>query len=142
LLPRDRNTLLHAVVAKLQQPQELAAALLQMERQGLLSPQIKNEIQKILEKALKHPLFQPWAQGRMRRLGAQNMLTAQQQIKRPGLVLTNDTETYIIEFRFTAGKEDGLLQAQVKRYVDLFKQMQFAHVSGYVFDGLKNEISG
>lgn len=140
LLPRDRSTLLLAALAKLQTPPELPSVLLQMERQGLLSPQMKKEIQQILEKAMQHALFQPWVQGGMRRLGAQNMLTHNQQIKRPSLVLINDTETRIIEFKFTNGKEDGLMAAQVNSMVRLFEQMQFANVSGYVFDGLKNEV--
>lgn len=139
-LPRRREALLQSIISKLQRPAELPALLQQMERQGLMEPAMKKEVSSIMQKLLQHPLLQPWAEGKLQKVGAQNILVTKEFIRRPGLILSGKNETLVLDFIFLPAADTSRLQVQLNSYVNLLKQMQFSNVQGVLMNGLKGEV--
>ena len=136
-LPRRREALLQSIISKLQRPAELPVLLKQMERQGLMEPAMKKEVSSTMQKLLQHPLLQPWEAGKLQKVGAQNMLVTKEFIRRPGLILSGENETLVLDFIFLPAVDTTRLQVQLNNYVSLLEQMQFRNVKGVLMDGLK-----
>ena len=139
-LPRRREALLQSIISKLQRPTELPVLLQQMERQGLMEPIMKKEVASIMQKLLQHPLLQPWGEGKLQKVGAQNMLVTKEFIRRPGLILSGENETLVLDFIFLPAADTIRLQVQLNSYVRLLEQMQFKNVKGFLLDGLKGDV--
>jgi ATP-dependent helicase/nuclease subunit A len=138
-LPRTKGTLLHHALSQLQQPGELPLILQQMQMKGTINEALKNEMQGILEKVLQNELLLPWQKNTMHRISERDIVTTTRELRRPDLVLMNDEQTIVIDFKFTEGKDEKL-NGQVQEYVALLEQMQFKNVKGYLLYGLRGEV--
>ena len=135
-LPRQRGVVLHEVVQRLHQPQDLELVLHQLVVSGVLSSSEKHVLHEQLVGVLALPLFEPWAMGQMQPLSERGVLAETRGITRPDLVLYNAHETRVIDFKFTADQTAAPKhQLQVAQYVQLYQAMGFAQVMGYVVYG-------
>lgn len=138
-LPRTKGILLHEALSLLLHPDELSTALYQMIIKGKINTVMKKEMEKVLKPILQNELFINWKNGTMRRLSERDILTSNRKFKRPDLVLINDNEAIVVDFKFTEEK-DNRLKRQVIEYVELLKEMKFKNVRCYLLYGLTNEI--
>ncbi len=135
-LPREQGVLLHEVLARLLQPDELVSVLHQMQWQGLITQAVMEKMQATLQALLDLPVLQPWVTGQMQRLAERSLLTTNREIRRPDWVLYNDTKTSVIDFKFTDDEKDKPKhQHQVLEYMQLLAQAGFSHVEGFVVYG-------
>jgi CRISPR/Cas system-associated exonuclease Cas4 (RecB family) len=89
-----------------------------------------------LQALLDLPVLQPWVTGHMQRLAERSLLTANREIRRPDWVLYNDTQTSVIDFKFTDDEKDNPRhQQQVLEYMQLLGQAGFSNVEGFVVYG-------
>jgi ATP-dependent exoDNAse (exonuclease V) beta subunit len=135
-LPREQGVLLHEVLARLLQPDELVSVLHQMQWQGLITQAVMEKMQSTLQALLDLPVLQPWVTGRMQRLAERSLLTSNREIRRPDWVLYNDTKTSVIDFKFTDDeKNNPQHEMQVLEYMQLLGQAGFSNVEGFVVYG-------
>jgi ATP-dependent exoDNAse (exonuclease V) beta subunit len=138
-LPRKRGTLLHEAMCLLQHPQELPMVLQQMKMKGLVDDSAMVEMQETLSKILAQPIFETWKTNAIQRFGEREIVGADQLLKRPDLVLTDENNTWVIDFKF-GEKRENKHHKQVKEYVELLQQMEFKNVKGYLLYGMENEM--
>lgn len=138
-LPRQHGTLLHQVMSQLLHPNELSAVLQQLKMKGILDEAGKTEMYNILQNMLTQPIFDGWKTNAMQRLSERDIVTENQSLKRPDLVLMNTKNTVIIDFKFGEAK-DNKHNKQVNEYVQLLQQMNFENVKGYLVYGTVNEV--
>ena len=60
-------------------------------------------------------------------------------IRRPDLILFNDSETRVIDFKFTDTKEKEHVE-QVQAYMRLLQEMEFGGITGYLVLGFDAEV--
>ncbi len=138
-LPRKRGTLLHEAMCLLQHPQELPMVLQQMKMKGLVDDLTAIEMQETLSKILTQPIFENWKTNTIQRFGEREIVGADQSLKRPDLVLMDENNTWVIDFKF-GEKKDNSHHKQVKEYVQLLQQMEFNNVKGYLLYGMENQM--
>ena len=138
-LPRTKGSLLHYVLSVLQHPDEFSIVLQQMLMKGLINSALHQEMKDILEKVLENNLLLPWRNNTLYRLSERDIVTTDRKLRRPDLVLMGTSETIVIDFKFSEGK-DVKLNQQVKTYMELLAQMGLTNIKGFILYGLSNVV--
>lgn len=132
-LPRTQGVLLHEVLARLQEPNDLELVLGQLKLDGIITTNDYNNLYQVLSETLAQAMFSHWADGTMQRMGERNIITKQGELRRPDLVLFNAKETCIIDFKFTEQEtEIGKYYKQVADYMSVFKALNFPQIKGHI----------
>ncbi len=132
-LPRKQGILLHEAIARLTRPGSLDRVLQQMNQQGLMSASQLPPVKYTLQQILDQPVMKGWRSGNMQRLSEREIIGANKEIRRPDLVLYNNEETIVIDFKFTEDqKSNEKYQQQVRDYVALLEQIGFPSIIGYL----------
>jgi ATP-dependent exoDNAse (exonuclease V) beta subunit len=140
VLPRKQGILLHDILSRMQSPVQLEAVLLQMKREGWLDDYQAQKLQQIISSVLKIEALQPWHQQQHQRLAERSIIANDRKLKRPDLILYNEQECLVYDFKFTAGDDDKEEhRQQVTEYMEMLTQMGFAYVKGWVIYGLENK---
>jgi ATP-dependent helicase/nuclease subunit A len=139
-LPRQQGVLLHEALAMLQHPKELDTVINQMILRGLVTESQQVNLRQTLRKIVDQPLLNGWKNNSLNRLGEREIITPTKQIRRPDLILYNNNETLVIDFKFTEDKSELTShQFQVREYVTLLQQLGFANVQGHLLYALLDE---
>ncbi len=140
VLPRKQGILLHEILCRMENPGQLEEVLNAVQREGWLDAQQKDKASQVLFDVLQLDALQPWASGKFKRLAEQNMVSEKRELRRPDLVLYNNTETIVYDFKFTTGEKDKAKhEKQVGEYTGMLQQMGFANVKGFVVYGFEKK---
>lgn len=140
VLPRKQGIMLHDILSRLETPAHLEAVLQQMKREGWLDDYQAKKLQHIVEGVLKMEALQPWHLQQHQRLAERSIIGAEGKLKRPDLILYNDQECLVYDFKFTAGDDDKPRhEKQIREYMDMLTNMGFTQVQGCVIYGLENK---
>jgi ATP-dependent exoDNAse (exonuclease V) beta subunit len=138
-LARSRGILLHEILSKVSMPGKLKKVIREMEGAGKLSSSQSALIYKTLNDVLQLEPFIGWDKGTLSRLSERDIIALDGMVLRPDLVLFNQTETRVIDFKFAENRDNGHIR-QVEGYKALLATMGFAGVKGYVVYGLEAEV--
>lgn len=138
-LARNRGILLHEILAKVTEPRKLMKVLREMESLGKLPASQADAHFKTISDLLRLSPFEGWANGSFSRLSERDMLSPGGMMQRPDLVLYNQTETRVIDFKFTETREKGHLK-QVESYKELFRALGFKGIRGFLIYGFEAEV--
>ena len=104
-----------------------------MNQLGLITPSQQQQIRSVLHEIIDQPVFEGWKTGRLLRLGEREIINNKGEIRRPDLVLYNDDETIVIDFKFTSERgSHQRYEKQVQEYMALLNQIGFKNTSGYL----------
>jgi hypothetical protein len=121
-------------------PAQLETVLMQMKREGWLDDYQAQKLQHIVASVLKIDALQPWHQQQHQRLAERSIIGSDRKLKRPDLILYNDQECLVYDFKFTAGDDDRQQhRQQITEYMEMLTQMGFTNVQGWVIYGLENK---
>lgn len=137
-LARSRGILLHEILAKVTAPGKLKKVIREMESAGKVPASQAEGFCKTLQNLLQLPPFMGWEKGALNRLAEREIVAADGMMLRPDLVLYNQTETRVIDFKFSESRDEGHLQ-QVQGYKVLLESLGFTGIRGFVVYGLEAE---
>lgn len=138
-LARSRGVLLHEILSKVTEPKKLQKVMLEMERTGKLPASQMDAYKKTLQDLLQLPPFKGWDSGAFSRLSERDIITEGNTLLRPDLVLYNQTETRVIDFKFTEARQQEHI-AQVEEYKKVLERLGFKGLRGYVVYGFEAEV--
>ncbi|MCU0373912.1 MAG: UvrD-helicase domain-containing protein [Chitinophagaceae bacterium] len=136
-----QGILLHEVLAAVSHPGQLDKALLQMQAAGRVSAgQVAGYRQMLTHILQLEPLCR-WQNGGFKRLAERVLVLANGELKRPDLVLYNEAETIVVDFKFTEDKTEGHA-AQVRGYMKWLTELGFTRVTAFLIYGKGPEVVG
>ena len=132
-LPRQLGLLLHDALARLTHPSRIDAVIMQMTQLGLITPSQQAQVGSVLKDITDHTILEGWKNGKFSRLSEREIINNSSEIRRPDLVLYNDSETLVVDFKFTDERTSHhRYEKQVQEYMGLLKQTGFKNIKGYL----------
>ncbi len=142
LLPRQTGLLYHAILARMNRPADLEKAILHWQEKGLLQEEQAQKAREILGRMLQLECLQPWADPQFKTLAERTMINIAREMRRPDLILYNERETMVFDFKFTEkSSQANQYHQQLKEYLELLRQTGFAHPKGWLVFALDNKIT-
>ena len=112
--------------------------------EGILYDEVKpDELQRMLRNALANEQVRGWFSPRWKVLNETTLLTTDPETgetiqRRPDRVMVDGDELVVVDFKFA--KYDEEHRQQVRGYMDIFKELGYKQVRGYVWYLATNKI--
>lgn len=138
----DKGELLHDIMSTLITGEELEKELTKKQMEGIIgSDNEKEEIRKLITRALANPKAQPWFDKRYKIITECSILyrDGRQKSCRPDRVIIDGDNAVVVDFKF--GKERPKHVKQVQDYMSYLALMGYRNVKGYLWYVYKNHIS-
>ena len=123
-------------------PDDVPPAIERLRFEGIIeSVQQEEQIRKLTEWALRHPLVKEWYSGSWELYNECAIIYREKgvlQTRRPDRVMMKDGEVIVVDFKF--GKKRKTYNKQVKEYMDLLSDMGYEHIRGYLWYVFNNEL--
>ncbi len=132
--PRDYGILLHSVFESARSRDDVRAAVDELAANGSVSPQERENLCALVDRAFENPYAADWFGTRWERvLNERDILVPGAGFtRRPDRVMVDGDETVVVDFKF-GGIRDNAHLKQVGRYRDLLEQIHGGTVRGYVW---------
>ena len=138
------GSILHGIFSTIRTTDDIPAALQQLQSEGIVyddevtASKLSETIQKSLEgKRVKH-----WFSDHWRLFNECSILRLNKdghvEERRPDRVMTDGTETHVVDFKF--GRPKPEYREQVSEYMTLLRQMGMPHVKGWLWYVYSNQI--
>lgn len=121
---------LHTILSRVSYAHELAGALDQIIRDGLISNEEKNGLQNQLEELLRIPQVATWFSSEWKVRTEIPILLPDGSENRIDRLLTKDKKAIVIDFK--TGEPLKSDQRQVLSYIEILRKMNFVDVEGYL----------
>ncbi len=138
-LARSKGLLLHEMLSKITSTGGVQKVVRQMEAMGKIASGKSGEYQSILTALIGLAPFEGWEKGLLQRLSERAMVLPGGELRRPDLILYNEMETRVIDFKFTETQEKQHVE-QVQLYMQWLRAMHFPEVSGFLVYGFTKEV--
>ena len=126
---RQNGIVLHDILSRVRVPSDLRGAVDEAELDGLLSIDEGDSAYRLLKSRIAaHPEFFP---SDARILNESEIISCSGETRRTDRVLEHDGQIMVIDYKF--GKENPEYHKQVRGYMNLFKEMGYKDVSGYLW---------
>ena len=132
----NEGVLFHQLLSMIQTPDDLPAAIRRMDFEGYFdNATYRQEVMQLVERAFKQTEARRWFDRHWRihnectivcRAADGGVMT-----RRPDRVVTDDTETIVIDYK--TGRQDEEHVKQVQLYMEQLQAMNYPNVSGYVW---------
>ena len=137
-----QGQLLHNLFSVIRTTDDVPPAIERLRFEGIIeSVQQEEQIRKLTEWALRHPLVKEWYSGRWELYNECAIIYREKgvlQTRRPDRVMMKDGEVIVVDFKF--GKKRKAYNKQVKEYMDLLSDMGYEHIRGYLWYVFNNEL--
>ena len=137
-----QGQLLHNLFSVIRTTDDVPPAIERLRFEGIIeSAQQEEQIRKLTEWALRHPLVKEWYSGRWELYNECAIIYREKgvlQTRRPDRVMMKDGEVIVVDFKF--GKKRKAYNKQVKEYMDLLSDMGYEHIRGYLWYVFNNEL--
>lgn len=145
LSPRHYGVIMHKLFEKINSSDDIAAALLAMEKEGDINREDRITTENAIALSLKNPIIKEWFGSNWEVKAENDILLPRENGSdssyvtcRPDRVLIDGQRAIVIDYKF--GLKQSSHTKQVSRYKELLKEMGYEDVSGYVWYVLLNEI--
>ena len=132
--------LLHTLFSAIDTKEDVQPAIDRLLFEGIIADKATEEnIRKVTEKALSHPMVQEWYSGAYRLFNECAIIYKENdslEVRRPDRVMMNNDEVVVVDFKF--GKKNKKYNEQVQGYISLLADMGYKNICGYlwyVYDG-------
>ena len=138
------GNILHAVFSSIRTTQDIDAALEQLQHDGILYDDevTRDKLIAMLHQRLEDSRVSDWFSTRWQLFNECAILyvdpQGKMQERRPDRVMTNGSETCVVDFKFGSPKPE--YHAQVRQYMQLLSQMGMPHVRGWLWYVYSNRI--
>ncbi|MBQ9533092.1 MAG: UvrD-helicase domain-containing protein [Prevotella sp.] len=139
------GSVLHDIFSHIRTTTDIRPALAELEQNGVLYDEniSREKLITMLRKRLENPLVADWFSPRWTLFNectilSRDELTGLVKERRPDRVMTDGKEMVVVDFKFA--KEDEEHVSQVRKYMDLLRQMGHQNVKGFLWYVYRNEI--
>ena len=138
------GNVLHHVFSTIHTQQDVERALLDLRQQGILydNEVTAEKVTDMLRKRLNSPQVADWFSGRWQLFNECSILSTDSngrlQERRPDRVMTNGSETHVVDFKF--GRPRTEYHQQVQEYMQLLRSMGMPGVKGWLWYVYSNKI--
>ena len=139
------GSILHEVFSTINSTQDIDEAISRMEMEGILYNEelSRQRLESLIRKRLEDPRVAVWFNGTWQLYNectilSTDPLTGKVFERRPDRVMTNGTQTIVVDFKF--GRPRDEYHEQVKEYMQLLTRMGHQHVTGYLWFVYSNKI--
>lgn len=136
---KDHGNKVHYALSKVKTPSDVPTALAQMQNDGVIDTSESTEIQKSLDNILKHPDLKGLFEEGMNVLNEREILTPDGNLHRPDRVVFLPDD-YVVILDYKTGIPLDSHSRQIKRYVNLFKEMGHKRVEALLVYIERNEV--
>lgn len=137
-----QGRLLHNLFSVIHTSEDIPSAISQLRFEGIIeSAKQEEQIRRLTEWALKHPLVKEWYSGGWELYNECAILyqkDGELQTRRPDRVMIRNGEVVVVDFKF--GKRQTVYNKQVRDYMNLLANMGYEHIRGYLWYVFNNEL--
>ena len=128
----QQGNIMHEVFSKIRSADDIHRAIDAVRREGMIEAgeavQMKDEISRLISSGG----VREWFEGGWRVITEQDILTPGGTVKRPDRVMMKENQAIVVDYKFGRLRSTSHM-AQVRKYVDMLRQMNVADVSGFVW---------
>lgn len=135
---KDHGNKVHYALSMVRTPEDVPTALLKMQTEGIIEKIESAEIQKSLERILKHPDLEGLFDLESNVLNEREILTPDGNLHRPDRVVHLPDRVVVLDYK-TGNPLDTHLR-QIKRYANLYKEMGYEKVETLLVYIERNEV--
>lgn len=135
LSPRQYGRLMHRVFESVAAADEIDTVLDTLVRESTISPDDRDKLSAVIEKALANPQARGWFDGSWTEVRNESDIivpTRTASLRRPDRVMFRDGKVVVVDYKF-GQKENKYYGKQVAGYMDLIRQMGHTDVEGYIW---------
>ena len=131
---------LHNIFSTIRTTADTDNALEQLESEGILYSKdiTRQKLENMIRKRIADPRVADWFSSRWTLYNECNILLPDGQTRRPDRVMTDGSETIVVDFKF--GNERDEYHQQVREYITLLRKMGMQQVRGYLWFVYSNKI--
>lgn len=137
-----QGQLLHNLFSVIRTQSDIPSAIERLRFEGIIeSTKQEEQIRKLTEWALKHPLVKEWYSGSWTLYNECAIIyqeNGELQTRRPDRVMMKNGEVIVVDFKF--GKKHATYNKQVHEYMNLLANMGYQHIRGYLWYVFNNEL--
>lgn len=137
-----QGRLLHNLFSVIRTQSDIPSAIERLRFEGIIeSAKQEEQIRKLTEWALKHPLVKEWYSGSWSLYNECAIIyqeNGELQTRRPDRVMMKNGEVIVVDFKF--GKKHTAYNKQVREYMNLLANMGHQHIRGYLWYVFNNEL--
>lgn len=137
-----QGQLLHNLFSVIRTQNDIPSAIERLRFEGIIeSAKQEEQIRKLTEWALKHPLVKEWYSGSWTLYNECAIIyqeNGELQTRRPDRVMMKNGEVIVVDFKF--GKKHATYNKQVHEYMNLLANMGYQHIRGYLWYVFNNEL--
>lgn len=131
--------LAHLALSRSTKREDIDKTLDRMQLEGVLTSVHREAVRESVIQALEHPELSEWFSGAYTMINERSILAKGGDVRRPDKVLVSETETILLDFKFT--HEPSASHArQIGEYEELLKQMGYPAVKSYVYYGFNQSL--
>lgn len=135
---KDHGNKVHYALSMVRTPDDVPTALLRMQTEGIIEKTESTEIQKSLERILKHPDLAGLFDLESNVLNEREILTPDGKLHRPDRVVHLLDRVVVLDYK-TGNPLDAHIR-QIKHYANLYKEMGYQKVEALLVYIEKNEV--
>ncbi len=137
--PINRGNLLHQLFQLIDYASDLDNAISKLVFEGKLDENQAKEVYETASEILNKGETAQWFQSSWNVINERDIFTKEGEVYRPDRIIYKGNTAIVIDYKFGSKKETKYAK-QVKKYVDLVKQLGFTDVKGYVLYGNLHEV--
>lgn len=131
----DQGLLLHSIFSGIYTADDTDKVISHLQQEGVItSLHEADQLKKFVHKALMHPQAKDWFSGKYNLYNECKIVWMKEGKvveNRPDRVMTNETETIVVDFKF--GSAQKKYRKQVGEYIQLLEKMNYPNVKGYIW---------
>ena len=138
------GSVLHEIFSTIRTTEDIPQALLQMQSEGILYDDevTREKLTRTIKQRLEDNHVKNWFSDHWQLFNECNILRLDEHNqlveRRPDRVITDGTETHVIDFKF--GRQHDEYREQVSEYIHLLREMQMPNVRGWLWYVYSNKI--
>ncbi len=122
---------LHELLALVNRQEEIDDKLQELILKGKIELDLKTKLKQKITEILDYEAYRQLFSGAKSILREQNIVVNETEIKRPDLIISNENETFVVDYK--TGVERQKHFKQVKEYCSVLESMNFPKVKAFVF---------
>ncbi len=135
---KDHGNKVHFALSMVKTPNDVPVALLKMQTEGVIEKNEAEEIKKSLERVLQHPDLVGLFDSESSVLNEREILTPDGNLHRPDRVVYLPDRVVVLDYKTGIPLETHV--RQIKRYVNLYKEMGYQNVEALLVYIERNEV--
>lgn len=136
---REKGSMLHRLFEQILTPSDIQSAVNKLVYNGQINKDDAEKLADQIKKWIDTPEVEEWFSPRAKILTESDIILPRQESKRPDRVVMYPEKTIIIDYKF--GQElSSKHKKQVREYGNLFNEMGYKNVSGFVWYPFLNKI--